>query len=239
MGKRMEFHPTLLQILLLSGIVSFATSSDLNSPLIIGSSCVLEAIDPNNGKFDQEASDACGKCFEGAGSDISAFRSCSEKYLTAMSSICATHLVNEDDNSFWRPVLTCFNSLVQEWDEGGQVQAMVSEWLGEIRQKWDKMWEDLIEASCLVESKTIEGNFDNEHLKKCNYCWAQVGNASSEAAMGIITNCTEQFLPKMVNCPGVLASKGEALAIAKMTDTQWGKKMGVCFRCKLHCRRND
>ena len=74
LSKRMEFHPTLLQILLLSGIVSFATSSDLNSPLIIGSSCVLEAIDPNNGKFDQEASDACGKCFEGAGSDISAFR---------------------------------------------------------------------------------------------------------------------------------------------------------------------
>ena len=74
LSKRMEFHPTLLQILLLSGIVSFATSSDLNSPLIIGSSCVLEAIDPNNGKFDQEASDACGKCFEGAGSDISEFR---------------------------------------------------------------------------------------------------------------------------------------------------------------------
>merc|ERR1711909_203528 len=213
MGKRMEFHPTLLQILLLSGIVSFATSSDLNSPLIIGSSCVLEAIDPNNGKFDQEASDACGKCFEGAGSDISAFRNCSEKYLIAMSSICATHLFNEDDISFWRPVLTCFNSLVQEWDEGGQVQAMVSEWLAEMTKKWDKKWEVLIEASCLVESKTAEGNFDNEHLKNCAYCWAQVEMASSEAALGIITNCTEQFLPNMVDCPAVFSSKGEEEAM--------------------------
>ena len=32
----------------------------------------------------------------------------------------------------------------------------------------------LLQASCLVESKTAEGNFDNEHLKECNYCWAQV-----------------------------------------------------------------
>jgi len=241
-SMRMEFHLTFL---LLSSIIGFAASSeeDLNSPLIIGSSCVLEAIDPTNGNFDQEASDACGKCFEGAGSDISEFRSCSEKYLTAMSSICATHLVNEDDTSFWRPVLTCFNSLVQEWDEGGQVQAMVGEWLGEMRKKWDAKWEVLIEASCLVESKTAEGNFDNEHLKECNYCWAQLGTASSEAEMGIIVNCTEQFLPNMADCPGVLASKGEgeamkcfhnhlsnldpmgeALAIAKMTEKQWDQK---------------
>ena len=72
-SMRMEFHLTFL---LLSSIISFAASSeeDLNSPLIIGSSCVLEAIDPSNGNFDQEASDACGKCFEGAGSDISEFR---------------------------------------------------------------------------------------------------------------------------------------------------------------------
>merc|ERR1719430_140242 len=214
----MEFHPTLLQILLLSGIVSFATSSDLNSPLIIGSSCVLEAIDPNNGKFDQEASDACGKCFEGAGSDISAFRSCSEKYLTAMSSICATHLVNEDDNSFWRPVLTCFNSLVQEWDEGGKVQAMTEEWLVGQRKQMDKKWEVIIEASCLVESKTAEGLFDHEHLKKCNYCWAEVGMASDEAAMGMITNCTEQFLPNMADCPSVFASKGEGEAMKCFYD---------------------
>ena len=72
-SMRMEFHLTFL---LLSSITSFAASSeeDLNSPLIIGSSCVLEAINPTNGNFDQEASDACGKCFEGAGSDISEFR---------------------------------------------------------------------------------------------------------------------------------------------------------------------
>merc|ERR1712051_802745 len=70
-----------------------------------------------------------------------------------MSSICATHLVNEDDTSFWRPVLTCFNSLVQEWDEGGQVQAMVGEWLGEMRKKWDTKWEVLIEAKLSLSTK--------------------------------------------------------------------------------------
>ena len=61
--------------------------------------------------------------------------------------------------------------------------------------------------------------------------------------MGMITNCTEQFLPNMVDCPGVFASKGEeeamkcfhnhlsdldpmgeALAIAKMTEKQWDQK---------------
>ena len=74
----MEFYPTLIILqIFLSSKISFAASSseeDLNSPLIIGSSCVLEAIDPSNGNFEEEASDACGKCFEGAGSDISAFR---------------------------------------------------------------------------------------------------------------------------------------------------------------------
>merc|ERR1719234_1750095 len=239
----MKFYlALLLQILLSSSFAAAGSSQDVSyeeSSLIIGSSCVLEAFNVNDGSFDEEASDACGKCFDRAGSDISEFRSCSEKYLTAMSSICATHLVNEDDTSFWNPVLTCFNSLVQEWDEGGEVQAGVREWMGE----WDKKWEVLIEASCLVESKTAEGTFDNDHLKKCNNCWAQVSTASDKAAMGIITNCTDQFLPNMMDCPSVLSSKGEeeamkcfhnhlseldpkgeALAIAKMTEKQWDDK---------------
>merc|ERR1712212_172310 len=242
--RRMKFCLAFLQIVLSSICISFAAASSkevsyLESYLVIGTSCVLEAFNPNDGSFDQEASDDCGKCFDRAGYDISQFRSCSEKYLTAMSSICATHLVNEDDTSFWNPILTCFTSLVQEWDEGGKVQAEVHQWLGE----WDRKWEVLIEASCLVESKKAEGTFDNDHLKKCNSCWAQVDTASSEAAMGMITNCTDQFLPNMMDCPSVLDSKGEeeamkcfhkhlfeldpmgeALAIAKMTDKQWEYK---------------
>ena len=46
----------------------------MESYLIIGSSCVLEAFNLNDGSFDQEASDACGKCFDRAGYDISEFR---------------------------------------------------------------------------------------------------------------------------------------------------------------------
>ena len=78
LSSGMEFHLNLLQILIISNIcIGFAAAGseqDLNPSLVIGSSCVLEAIDPNDGNFDQEVSDACGKCFEGAGSDISGFR---------------------------------------------------------------------------------------------------------------------------------------------------------------------
>jgi len=61
-----------------------------------------------------------------------------------MSSICSTHLVQEDQHSFWDSVLTCFNSLVQEWDEGGKVQAIVREYNEEMKKKWEL----LIGASC-------------------------------------------------------------------------------------------
>ena len=68
----MNFYLTFL-------LSSFAAASSKEvsyeeSSLIIGSSCVLEAFNLNDGSFDEEASDACGKCFDGAGSDISEFR---------------------------------------------------------------------------------------------------------------------------------------------------------------------
>ena len=66
----------LLQIVLFSSFAA-ASSKEVSyeeSYLIIGSSCVLEAFNLNDGSFDEEASDACGKCFDRAGSEISAFR---------------------------------------------------------------------------------------------------------------------------------------------------------------------
>ena len=75
----MKFCLAFLQIVLSSICIGFAAASSkevsyVESYLIIGSSCVLEAFNPNDGSFDQEASDDCGECFDRAGYDISEFR---------------------------------------------------------------------------------------------------------------------------------------------------------------------
>jgi len=251
----MEFLPLLLTSLFYNLLVSadshstssslsthsFSSSSSTFDPVVVvGSSCVLEAYNLTSGSLDQEASDACGKCFEEAGEDLARFRNCSEKYLPAMSSICSTHLVQEDQHSFWDSVLTCFNSLVQEWDEGGKVQAIVREYNEEMKKKWEL----LIGASCLAESKNPDdGIYCNDHLKKCNQCWHQLVNASAESMVEMTRNCTEHFLPHSVECPEVLFAKGEkeamkcysdvlnnldplgeAWSVVKMTEKVWDDK---------------
>ena len=172
---------------------------------IIGSSCMLETSE----------TEECGTCFDqldtaaAKGKEPEVVANCTAVFLPNIAAKCEVELVADTDlEVYWEGVLECFYGYVTDNDKDGKVQTEMKKWMKQQAADaedadTEKKWEFLIGASCMAESKSQDGSFNDWQAQKCGECFGHLPWSLDQ-----FRSCSLEFLASMASC-ATLLEEGE------------------------------